>query len=47
MVSRVVKPKTSALAFLINVEFPGVLNYYSSVAANPGKLGFQSTFTIS
>jgi hypothetical protein len=47
VVSRVVKPKTSAVAFLINAEFRGVLNYYSSVAGDRGKPGFQGTFTIS
>jgi hypothetical protein len=47
IVSRVLKPKTSAVAFLINAEFRGVLSYYSSVAADSAKPGMKGTFTIS
>jgi hypothetical protein len=47
VVNRVLKPKTSAVAFLINAEFRGVLTYYSSVVADSGKPGMKGTFTIS
>jgi hypothetical protein len=47
IVNRVLKPKTSAVAFLINAEFRGVLTYYSGVAADSGKPGMEGTFTIS
>jgi hypothetical protein len=47
IVSRVLKPKTSAVAFLSNVEFRGVLSYYSDEAADSRKPGMKGTFTIS
>jgi hypothetical protein len=47
IVNRVLEPKTSAVAFLIDAEFRGVLTYYSSVPADSGKPGLKGTFTIS
>jgi hypothetical protein len=46
-VSRVLKPRTSAVAFLANAEFRGVLTYYGRVAADTGKPEMKGAFTFS
>jgi hypothetical protein len=47
VVSRTVKPKSSAVAFFIQNDLRGVLRYYSVVPADSSKRGMHGVFTIS